>query len=110
VEQGYLLIPVAIQCLAEGDAAAAHAAAGQAATMGDRFGDRDLADGRPALPGLALLALGETVEGVALLDEAMVAVEAGELSPIMAGIVYCAVIEGASSCSMCAAHGSGRRR
>jgi DNA-binding NarL/FixJ family response regulator len=93
VEQGYLLIPVAIQCLAEGDAAAAHATSGQAATMGDRFGDRDLATVARLCRGLALLSLGETVEGVALLDEAMVAVEAGEVSPIMTGVVYCAVIE-----------------
>ncbi len=93
VEQGYLLIPVALQCLAEGDAAAAHAAAGQAAKIGDRFGDRDLATVARLCRGLALLSLGETVEGVALLDEAMVAVEAGEVSPIMTGVVYCAVIE-----------------
>jgi DNA-binding NarL/FixJ family response regulator len=93
VEQGYLLIPLAFQCLAEGDAAAASATSGQAATMGDRFGDRDLATIARVGQGMALLWLGETVEGIALLDEAMVAVEAGEVSPIMAGIVYCAVIE-----------------
>ena len=93
VEQGYLLLPLAIQCLVEGDAAAANASFGQAAKIGDRFGDRDLATLARAGRGQALLRLGETTEGVALLDEAMVAVEAGEVSPIMTGSVYCAVIE-----------------
>jgi DNA-binding NarL/FixJ family response regulator len=93
VEQGYLLIPLALQRFAEGDTAAAYATFGQAAKIGDRFGDRDLATLARAGRGQALLRLGETAEGVALLDEAMVAVEAGEVSAIMVGSVYCAVIE-----------------
>jgi DNA-binding CsgD family transcriptional regulator len=42
--------------------------------------------------GRSLIALGRRAEGVALLDEVMVGVLAGELSPIVTGIVYCSVI------------------
>jgi DNA-binding CsgD family transcriptional regulator len=93
VEQGYLLFPGALQALVEGDATAAGADFDQVTRIGARFGDPDLvALGRLGLGGARLLE-GETVAGVALLDEAMVAVEADEVSPMVAGIVYCAVIE-----------------
>jgi DNA-binding NarL/FixJ family response regulator len=43
--------------------------------------------------GRLLIHLGRTADGVALLDEAMVAVTAGEVSPLFLGNVYCSVIE-----------------
>jgi DNA-binding CsgD family transcriptional regulator len=93
VEHGYLLFPGAMRALMEGDTAAAGAGFDEVARIGGRFGDPDLlALGRLGLGGTRLAA-GETAAGVALLDEAMVAVEAGEVSPVVAGIVYCAVIE-----------------
>jgi DNA-binding CsgD family transcriptional regulator len=93
VEQGYLLFPGAMQALMQGDTAAAGAGFDEVTRIGGRFRDPDLlALGRLGLGG-ARLAEGETTAGVALLDEAMIAVEAGEVSPVVAGIVYCAVIE-----------------
>ncbi|MGH2585779.1 MAG: tetratricopeptide repeat protein, partial [Dehalococcoidia bacterium] len=92
VERGYLLVPDAIQSLAGGDAETAYATFGQAATIGERYHEPDLIAMARYGQGHALVLLGETAQGVVLLDEAMVAVTAGEVSPIPAGIIYCGVI------------------
>jgi DNA-binding CsgD family transcriptional regulator/tetratricopeptide (TPR) repeat protein len=93
VEQGYLLLPVAIQSLAAGDAATAHDACSKAARIADRFRDPDLKSFAGMAGGLSLIRLGETTQGVASIDEAMVAVTAGEVTAMVAGIVYCGVIQ-----------------
>ncbi len=92
VERGYLLVPAGMRALAGNDPAAAHATFGQAGEIGERFGDPDLTTLARLGRGQALIRSGDVEEGVALLDEAMVAVEAGDASPVVAGIVYCAVI------------------
>jgi DNA-binding CsgD family transcriptional regulator len=92
VEQGYLLLPAALQSLAGSDAAAAYATFSQAAKIGDRFRDPDLVTLAQLGRGQAMTRLGETAEGMALLDEVMVAVTAGEVSTTVAGHVYCGVI------------------
>jgi DNA-binding CsgD family transcriptional regulator len=93
VASGYVLIPVALQMLFGGDATNAQPLFVEEIAIGQRFGDADLtALGRLGL-GNALLALGRRDEGLALLDDAMLSVTAGEVSPVISGIVYCAVIE-----------------
>ena len=93
MERGYLLVALALRHLFAGDAAAAHATFDQAARIGERFGDPQLvAFGRLGL-GEALLRTGQAAQGVALLDEVMVAVTTGQVSPVGVGIIYCAVLE-----------------
>jgi DNA-binding CsgD family transcriptional regulator len=92
VERGYVLIPVLLQHVVSGDHEAAHATAAEAAEIGERFGDRDLVAIALMEQGHALVRQGRTGEGLRLVDETMVAVTAGELSPIVAGIVYCNTI------------------
>jgi DNA-binding CsgD family transcriptional regulator/tetratricopeptide (TPR) repeat protein len=93
VELGYLLLPVALQSFGEGDVEAAHAAFERAAKIGDRFRDPDLVILARHGLGQALIGLGRPKDGMAVLDEVMIAVTAGEASPIFAGTVYCGVIE-----------------
>lgn len=92
VEQGYMLIPVALQNLHGGDYPVALEIFSEAAGFGERFGDADLRTLAGLGRGQALVGLGRTAEGVTLLDEIMVAVTTGEVSAIICGIVYCAVI------------------
>jgi DNA-binding CsgD family transcriptional regulator len=94
VERGYLLVPVMLQHEASGDWEAAYAAAADAAEIGERFGEADLLALAVHEQGLVLIKQGRVEEGLGLLDEAMVAVIVGELSPIVTGLLYCSVIEG----------------
>jgi DNA-binding NarL/FixJ family response regulator len=91
-ERGYLLIPRAIEQEAAGELERAAATAAEAAAIGERFGDPDLFSIATFAQGSALIGLGTRREGLALLDMAMVAVVAGEVSPVSSGIVYCGVI------------------
>lgn len=92
-ERGYLLLPVGLKSLDEGDYEAAHATFGQAVEIGQRFRDPDLVTLALHGQGRVLVRSGEVARGVALLDEVMVAVTADEVSPVVAGIVYCSVID-----------------
>ncbi|HEY7525132.1 MAG TPA: LuxR C-terminal-related transcriptional regulator [Candidatus Limnocylindrales bacterium] len=93
VERGYLLLPEGLRSLDEHDYDTAEATFSEMASIADRFADPDLGTLARLGRGDSLIGQGNVQRGVALLDDAMVSVTAGELSPLVVGIVYCAVIE-----------------
>jgi DNA-binding NarL/FixJ family response regulator len=92
VECGYLRLPLVFRLTASGDFAGARSAALEAAEIGERHGDRDLGALGRTFEGRALIRHGRIAEGLPLLDEAMVDVTSGELSPLVTGLIYCGVI------------------
>ena len=92
VERGYLLVAEARHSIMSGHVEQAADRFAEAAAIGERFGDADLTSLARQGDGRVLIERGEIDRGVALLDEAMVAATAGELSAIIAGIVYCSVL------------------
>ena len=93
VEQGYLALADALGRAQTGDWRVPWPPR-EAAAIAERHGDPDLLALAFVDQGHYLMRLGELDGGVRLLDEAMVSVTAGELSPIVTGIVYCGVIDG----------------
>lgn len=92
VETGLLLLPAAMRALESGDAQSALDVFARAARIGEQFGDQDLAVLALHGRGRSLIRLNRIEEGVTLLDEAMAAVEAGAVSEMVAGVIYCSVI------------------
>jgi DNA-binding CsgD family transcriptional regulator len=92
VVSGYLLLPVSFQRMSSGDFEGAHDAASDAAAIAERFGEHDLFAIATHIAGSTLIKQGRVDEGLNLLDEAMVAVTSGLVSPFFAGAVYCGVI------------------
>lgn len=93
-ERGYLMLPAMYRLEAAGDMDGAVATAGAAAEVGRRFGDADLVALATHANGLFLISAGQVPEGLRLLDEAMLTVTCGDVSPIPSGIVYCGSIGG----------------
>jgi DNA-binding CsgD family transcriptional regulator len=91
VAQGYGLIVTGLLAMGKGSTESAGASFEQALALAEQFKDPDLL-------ALGLLSRGQSLiqshrsEGIARLDEAMVAATAGDVSPVLTGIIYCAVI------------------
>lgn len=92
VQHGYVALIESNTARARGDSGEAVACAERATEIGQRFGDPDVVAMGIHLHGLALIDAGRVAEGMALLDEAMASVVAGELGTFFTGVIYCNVI------------------
>jgi DNA-binding CsgD family transcriptional regulator len=91
-ECGYLLMLDAERHLRAGDKAEALTVARRLAEVAGEAEDRDLVAGAAMTLGGALILNEEIERGLTQLDEAMIAVAAGELSARATGMIYCVVI------------------
>ena len=92
--QGMLLIPHAIAAVSSGDAATAFAIADQIVSIATAVDEPDLLAFGRLTAGQAALVAGDIARSMRLFDEVMVSVTMGDVSPIPAGIIYCAVVDG----------------
>ena len=89
---GYLLLPEGIGSVGK-DPSRSYALFSEALEIGRRFRDADLVTFSRMGQGRSLIKLKRTAEGIALLDEVMIAVTAGEVAPLHVGDVYCSVLD-----------------
>jgi DNA-binding CsgD family transcriptional regulator len=92
VELGFAALLEGTVLLFSGDPEMALPLAERATEIAQRFGDRELLGMAIHTQGLILIEQGHVPEGVALLDESMTSVVAGELSDFFTGAIYCSVI------------------
>lgn len=91
-ERGYVLQARMLEHEFGGDFQGAAAVASEIADIGERFADPDLVAIGQMVRGHALIRLGRRPEGVRLVDETLVPATTGELSAVVAGIVFCYTI------------------
>ncbi len=96
VEEAYLLVPAGYRAVQESDFDTAFTSFGKAVAIGEHFGDADIVSLARQGQGRVLIRKGEVARGLSLLDEAMVSVTAGDVSPMVVGGIYCSVIEACS--------------
>ena len=93
VVSGYVLFATAVRRAVGGDPSDALPMFATALDIGTRFGDDQLVIMARHGQGRGLIALGRCAEGMGLLDEVMVAVTAGEISPLAIGPIYCSLLD-----------------
>ena len=96
-EQGLLLALIARTHIRQGDVDSAHQAASQTVELARRFDDSELQVFSRLSLAQVMARRGDRGAAAALFDEIMVAVTAGDVSPISVGVAYCAVIDGCFS-------------
>jgi DNA-binding CsgD family transcriptional regulator len=92
VERGFMLLPQALRQMTQGDFEGAEKSAIEAHAIATRFNDSDLLAFSCSMRGRILLRRADIAHGLSLLDEAMLAVTSREVTPVIAGLVYCHVI------------------
>jgi DNA-binding CsgD family transcriptional regulator len=90
--RGFLLLPTALEQFAAADYAGARGTFQEATRLGSRFHAVDLVAIARHGEGRACIRQGQVGQGIALIDEVMVSVTTGEVSPLVAGDVYCSVL------------------
>lgn len=93
VERGYFLVARGIPTLFSGAPAESEGIFVSALEYGRRFNDATLLAVAGHGYGRSLIAQGRIAEGMAALDEVMLAATGGEVSPIVVGDAYCGVLE-----------------
>lgn len=99
VELGWVDFLRLFRALAAGDYAVAGSCADAVTACGRLHDEPDLTALGMSAQGRMAIYSGRVGEGLALLDEAMVRVVAGEASPVVAGHVFCTAIEGCQEIS-----------
>lgn len=92
-EQAYILAHEFFRHLAHEDLAPADETAARVVEMARHSANHDLVALGLMCQGRVRIYADQVQQGLALLDEAMVGISAGEVSPIIAGLVYCSMIE-----------------
>jgi len=92
VVNGYLAVPMGRGLAEGGDVVGAGALFTLARGVGEQVGDDDLVALARMSQAYARLGVGEVAEGLDELDDVMLGVTSGRLSPVVAGVVYCVVV------------------